>query len=158
VLAFRVLRGSPGADAVRIQVRLAPELIDALGEEVEVLLFFLRVLSELFLHGFAGESGRADGVELVAEDAHDLRRDRVVQEGDGVLHLAPVVPGDGAFAQMLASPAPNLLDVREKRLSRHSLSPFLLDADRKRRADAERWRRALWRAVDHEISCRPVGT
>src|SRR5207245_10483724 len=121
VLALDVLRGGPRADAVRIQVRLAAELIDPLGEEIEVLLFLLRVLSKLFLDRLAGESGRADGVELVAEDADDLRGDRVVQEGDGVLHLAAVVLRDGTFAQVLPSPAPNLLDVRT-----HCLSSFFV--------------------------------
>src|SRR5213593_2995725 len=125
VLALGVLRGGPGADAVRVQVRLAAELIDPLGEEIEMLLFLLRVLSELFLDRLAGEPGRADGVELVAEDADDLRGDRVVQEGDRVFHLAAVVLRHRAFAQMLPSPPPNLLDVRKKRpLSAHCLSSF----------------------------------
>src|SRR5437016_14135354 len=125
VLALGVLRGGPRADAVRVQVRLAAELIDPLREEIEMLLFPLRMLRELLLDRLAGESGRAHGVELVAEDAHDLRGDRVVQEGDGVLHLAAVVLRDGAFAQMLPSPPPNLLDVRKKRpLSTHCLSSF----------------------------------
>src|SRR5438874_4928121 len=128
VLALGVLRGGPGADTVRIQVRLAAELIDPLGEKIEMFLFFLRVLSELFLDRLAGESGGADGVELVAENAHDLRGDRVVQEGDGVFHLAPVVLRDGAFAQMLPSPTPNLLDIRKEPLSStHCLSSLLHD-------------------------------
>src|SRR6266481_5427170 len=124
VLSLDVLRGGPGADPVRVQVRLAAELIDPLGEEIEMLLFLLRVLSELLLDRLASEAGRADGVELVAEDADDLRGDRVVQEGDGVLHLAAVVLRDGTFAEMLPSPAPNLLDVRKKLLpsSTHCLS------------------------------------
>src|SRR5436309_1108895 len=96
---------------------------------VGVLLLLLRVLSELFLDRLAGESGRADGVELVAEDAHDLRGDRVVQKGDGVLHLAAVVLRDGTFAEMLPRPAPNLLDVRKKLPSSpHCLSSLLLEA------------------------------
>src|SRR5438128_175248 len=129
VLALGVLRGGPGADAVRVQVRLAAELIDPLGEEVEMLLFLLGVLSELLLDRLAGESGRADRVEFVAEDAHDLRGDRVVQEGDGVLHLAAVVLRDGTFAEMLPRPAPNLLDVRKKLPSSpHCLFSLLLEA------------------------------
>src|SRR5438132_5002524 len=126
VLSLGVLRGGPGADAVRVQVRLAAELIDPLGEEIEMLLFLLRVLSKLFLDRLAGESGRADGVVLVPKNAHDLRGDRVVQEGDGVLHLAAVVLRDGTFAEMLPRPAPNLLDVRKKcPWSTHCLSSFL---------------------------------
>src|SRR6266404_3808153 len=131
VLALGVLRGGPRGDAVRVQVRLAAELIDPLGEEIEMLLFLLRMLSELFLDRLAGESGRADGVELVAEDAHDLRGDRVVQEGDGVLHLAAVVLRDGAFAEMLTSPTPNLLDVRKKLSSSiHRLSSLPVETVR----------------------------
>src|SRR5207247_7814566 len=138
VLALRVLRGGAGADTVRVQVRLAAELIDPLGEQIQMLLFLLRVLSELFLDRLARKTGRADGVELVAEDADDLRGDRVVQQGDRVLHLAPVVLRDGTFAQMLASPAPNLLDIRKKSpWSTHCLSSFFLhdsptDASRRR--------------------------
>src|SRR2546422_5001306 len=129
VLALDVLRGGPRADAVRIQVRLAAELIDPLGEEIEMLLFLLRVLSKLFLDRLAGEPGRADGVVLVAEDADDLRGDRVVQQGDRVFHLAPVVLRDRAFAQMLPRPAPNLLEVRKKlSSSTHCLSSLLFEA------------------------------
>src|SRR6266567_4445839 len=102
---------------------------DPLGEKIEMLLFLLRVLSELLLDRLAGESGGADGVELVAENAHDLRGDRVVQEGDGVFHLAPVVLRDGAFAQMLPSPAPNLLDIRKEPLSSTHCLSSLLDDD-----------------------------
>src|SRR5438132_8064173 len=126
VLALDVLRGGPGADPVRVQVRFAAELIDPLGEEIEMLLFLLRVLSELLLDRLAGEPGRADGVELVPEDADDLRGDRVVQERDRILHLAAVVLGDGAFGEMRPSPSPNLLDVRQKPLSStHCLSSLL---------------------------------
>jgi len=37
---------------------LAAELVDPLGEEIEMLLFFLRVLREFFLDRLAGDSGR----------------------------------------------------------------------------------------------------
>src|SRR6185503_7718742 len=109
----------------RVQVRLATELIDPLGEKVQMLLLFLRVLSEFLLDRLAGDSGRADGVELVAEDTDDLGSDRVVQHCDGVLRVAPVVLRDGALAQMLPSPASNLLDVRNKfPCSTHCVSSF----------------------------------
>src|SRR4029077_12501443 len=91
------------------------ELIDARGQKVEMLSLLLRVLSKLLFHRLAGEPGRAHRVELVAEDAHDLRGHRVVEEGDGVLHLASIVLRDGAFAQMLPRTATNLLDVGKKR-------------------------------------------
>jgi len=70
-----------------------------------------RRLSKFLLDRLPRESGRAHRVELVAEDTHDLRGYSVIQEGDGVLHLTPVVLRDGSFAEMLASPATDLLDV-----------------------------------------------
>src|SRR5258705_185549 len=84
-------------------------------EQVVLLGLLLRVLGELLLHRLAGESGRAHRVELVTEHAHDLGGHRVVQEGDGVLYIAPVVLGDRAGGQMLPGPAANLLDVGKKR-------------------------------------------
>src|SRR6266436_3683722 len=53
----------------------------------------------------AREPGRARRVELVAQDAHDLRGHGVVQQGDGVFHLAAVVLRDGALRQVLLGPA-----------------------------------------------------
>ena len=47
VLALDVLRGGARGDPVRVQVRLAAELVDALGEPEQVLLLLVRVLLEL---------------------------------------------------------------------------------------------------------------
>src|SRR5439155_21156996 len=89
-----------------------------------MLALLLRVLGELFLHRLAGEPGRTHRVELVAQHADDLGGHRMVQEGDGVLHLAPVVRGYGAGNQMLPGPAADLLDIGEKRPeSAHGLAP-----------------------------------
>src|SRR5215813_7765091 len=92
-----------------------------------MLLFLLRVLSELFLDCLAGEARRADGVELVSQDTDDLRGDRVIQERDRILHLAAVVLRQGAFAEMLPSSAPDLRDVLKK--CTHCLSSFSLLVD-----------------------------
>jgi hypothetical protein len=48
------------------------------------------VLGKFLLRGLAGKSCRAHRVKLLAEHAHDLGGDRVVEERDRVLHLAPV--------------------------------------------------------------------
>jgi hypothetical protein len=40
-------------------------------------------------------------VKLVAQNAHDLGGDRVIQEIDGVLHVATVVLGHGALVEIL---------------------------------------------------------
>src|SRR6266481_1906453 len=91
-----------------------------------MLLLFLRVLRELGLDGLASDTGRANGVEFVAQNADDLGRDRVVQERDRVLNLAAVVLRDRAVAQLLPRAVADLLDVREKRMwSAHSVSSSL---------------------------------
>src|SRR5438445_11980210 len=80
-----------------------------------MLPFLLRVLSKFLLDRLAGESGCAHRVKLVTEDAHDLRGHRMVQESDGVFHLATVILRDRAFGQMLPSSVTDLLDVGKTR-------------------------------------------
>src|SRR6267142_1246156 len=67
------------------------------------LLLLVRVLCNLFLDRLAGEASRANRVEFVAEDAHNLRRYSMVQEGNAVLNLSLIVLRDGSFVQMLPS-------------------------------------------------------
>src|SRR5262245_8934093 len=124
--AFDILRGGALAEAIGVQIGLAAELVDALGQHVQVLALLFGVLRELLLYGLAGQAGGADRVKLVAEDTHDFGGYRVVEQGDRVLHLAPVVLGDGAIAQMTPGPLSDLLDVVQKRTwSAHDPVPFL---------------------------------
>src|SRR5262249_18431905 len=112
--ALDELRRGAADDAVGVEVGLASELVDPLGEEVEMLGLFLGVLGKFLLDGLAGQPRRADRVKLVAQYAHDLGGDRVVEERDRVLDLASVVLRDRAVAQLLPRALPNSLDVRNE--------------------------------------------
>src|SRR5262245_60255214 len=74
ILALDILGGGPRRNSFRIQVGLSAELIDPLGEKVEMLLLLRRVLCELRLHRLAREAGRTNSVEFVTEYANDLGR------------------------------------------------------------------------------------
>src|SRR5438094_5105724 len=78
VVALDILRGGSRRDTLRVEVWLSAELIDPLGEKVEMLLLLFRVLSELFFNRLTGEASRANGVKFVAEDANDLCRHSMV--------------------------------------------------------------------------------
>ena len=64
----------------RVQVRLAAELRDPLGDPVRVLLLGARVLEKLVSDGARVNPGGHVVVALVAQDAHDLGRERLVQD------------------------------------------------------------------------------
>ena len=83
-------------------IGLSSELIDALAEEVEVLLLFPRVLRKLFFHGLTGEAGGANSVELVAKYANDFGCHCMIQDCDAFFNAALIVFRDGAFSQVLS--------------------------------------------------------
>ena len=63
-----------------IEVGLAAQLDDALGDLVGVRLLLVGVLEELGLHRLGMDAGGHVVVPLVAQDAHDLGGQRVVQD------------------------------------------------------------------------------
>ena len=90
----------------------------------QVLGFLLRVLEEFLLDRLAGQARRTYRVELVTQDAHDLRGHGVVEGGDGLFHLAAVVLGHCALAQVLPGSAADFLDVGyEGSLCAHAVAP-----------------------------------
>ena len=111
VLAFDELGSGPLGHPVGVQVRLAAELVDALGDPDQVLLLLARVFLEFLFHRFARDAGRGDRVIPVAEDADDLRRHGRVEQADRRLDVAPVVGREGALFQVLSGALANGLDV-----------------------------------------------
>src|SRR5207247_7504405 len=91
IVALDIFRGRSRRDTLWVEVWLSAELIDPLGEKVEMLLLLFRVLSELFFNRLTGEASRASGVEFIAEYANDLRRHSMVQDRDVVLNLSLIV-------------------------------------------------------------------
>ena len=63
---------------------MSAELVDALGDLHHVLLLFFGVLPEFFFRPVARDPGRGDRVHGVAQHAHDLGRERPLQELDGL--------------------------------------------------------------------------
>src|ERR1700722_1760850 len=111
VLTLDEFRCRPGKEALRIEVRLAAELIDPLTKQVQVRLLFFGVLRKLLFDRLTRKPGRGDRVELVAQYAHDFGRHSMVEKRDGIVDLAVIVLRDGAFAQMAARALSNLLDI-----------------------------------------------
>src|SRR5690242_21951195 len=73
-----------------IEVGLAAELLDALGDAVSVLALGIGVLFEFAGNRFAVHAGGHKVVVHVAEDAHDLSSQGLVQNFDGLFFIAAV--------------------------------------------------------------------
>ncbi len=62
-----------------IHLRLAAQLLDALGDLIGVFLLFVRMFEELFLHGLRVNPRGHEVVKLVAQNADELGRERLVE-------------------------------------------------------------------------------
>jgi hypothetical protein len=94
-----------------------PELHDAPGEQVGVPELFVRMLQNFARHGEprnAADRRAHDLVEAVAQHAHQLRREGVVEQ---LQHQPPVafVPiGDGAVVELRAGAGANGVEVERE--------------------------------------------
>ena len=86
----------------RVEVGLAAELHDALRDLVGVRLLLVRVLQELGLDRFGVNSLRHEVVALVAQHAHDLGGERLVQDLAHRRRVGSVAGRDRAFLDVLA--------------------------------------------------------
>src|SRR5262245_221023 len=111
-----VFRMAAGCQRLRVHIRLAAELSDPLGEPVRVDLLLIGVLEE-FVHDRAGVDARRHVVvPLVAQDAYDLGRQRLVEDAQHRLAVCAVAVGHGTLLHVLTGPPAQLLDVAEERL------------------------------------------
>ena len=85
----------------RIEVGLAAELLNALGDLVGMLAFGVGMLLELVAHGHGVNAGRHEVVVHVAQHADNLGRQRVVQNRDGLIDVAFIGVGYRAFFNLL---------------------------------------------------------
>ena len=108
-----------------IQVGDAAELVDPVGDLLQVLALVVRVLLELRLNALAVDADGRDGVHGVAQDADHLGRERRLQEVDRLLHLAFVVIGHRAALDVLLGAAAKLCDIGNERLGNgwHAVLP-----------------------------------
>ena len=77
-------------------------LNDALGDLVGVGLLLVRVLQELGRHGLGVDAARHEVVVPVAQHAHELGGERLVQHLDHLLAVGTVVLGDRALLDVAA--------------------------------------------------------
>ena len=119
-----VLRMAPREEAIGIHVGRPAELHDPLGDEIGVALLLVGVLEELSGHRLGVDARRHVVVALVTQDAHELRRERFVEQAQDGLAVRAIAFGDRAFLHMAAGPSTKLLDIRE-RWSVHGALSFL---------------------------------
>ena len=79
-VARHVLGMAAAGEAVRREVGLAAELHDALGDLVGVRLLLVRVVEELLRDALRMNAARHEVVTPVAQHAHELGRERVVEQ------------------------------------------------------------------------------
>src|SRR6185312_15569718 len=96
-----------------VHLRLASELLDALGDAVGVLLFFLRVLQELILDGVGVDSRGHEIMEAIAQHAHQLGSECFVEDGDGLLFVETVVRGHSTLGDLAAGAVTDLLKLAQ---------------------------------------------
>ncbi len=89
-------------EAGRIEVRLAAELHDAIGDGVRVLQLLPGMLQEFLRGDLALEAARHEIVVPVAKDADQLRRQRLVQQLQDLVAIGVIALRDRAFLDMPA--------------------------------------------------------
>src|SRR5580704_560792 len=100
-------------DRRRVEVGIAPELIDSLCDEHHVHLFVVGVFRELRGDLRVVDALRDDLVVSVPQDAEDLGGKRLVQEIVGARKVERVVHSDRATEDRLPGVAPHLIKVIE---------------------------------------------
>ena len=91
----------------RIEVGLAAELLNALGDLVGVFALCIGVLLEFVAHCHGMNASRHKVVVHVAQHANNLGRERLVQDRDGLIYIAFIGVGYRAFFNFLRSPLTN---------------------------------------------------
>ena len=99
------------------EVRLPAELHDAGRDLVGVRLLLVRMLQELGRHGLGVDAARHVVCLLVAQDADDLGRERLVQEAEDGVELAAVTGGHGPLRMCLRARATDRLEVGQEILA-----------------------------------------
>ena len=112
--AFDVFGVTAVGEPVGAEIRRAAELGDPLGDPARVLVFLLRVLTELGARRFRMPALRHVVVALVAQHADELGRERFVQELDHGAAIGAVIRGDRAALDLLARTLPNRLHVGQR--------------------------------------------
>ena len=105
---------TPAGEPLGIEVGLAPELHDALGDLVRVPLLLAGVLEELRLHGLGVDALGHEVVALVAQHAHQLGGEGLVEQADDGVAVGLVGLGHGAVLDVLSGPLAQRLDVRQE--------------------------------------------
>jgi len=114
VVALDVFGVAAREEAFGVEVRLAPELVDALGDQVSMGLLLAGVLEEFRGHGLRVDARGHVVVPLVAKHAHELGGERLVEKTEDGLAVAAIGGGDGALLDVAARAPAELLDVGEK--------------------------------------------
>src|SRR5262245_7642083 len=86
----------------RVHLGFATELSNALGDSVRVLLLFLSMDAELRSHSSRMNPCGHEVMKLVAQHAHQLGRECLVQYADGLVTIQPIIFGNGALFDLLA--------------------------------------------------------
>ena len=121
-LALNVLRGGALEQRTRIEIGLAAELLNALGDAVGVLAFAVGMLLEFIGHALAVNAGGHEVMVHVAQHADNLGGQSFVENRDGLLDIAFVAGGDRAVFNLIESAAADLLYIADESLHRASAS------------------------------------
>ena len=109
-----VLRVRPGREALGGEVGLAAELDDPSGGHVGMHLLLVRVLEELLGDGTGVDALGGEVVALVAQHAHQLGGEDLVQDRDHPLAVGGVGVGDRSLLDLLARATAERLDVGQE--------------------------------------------
>ena len=116
VFADRILGSRSRENSFGIEVRIATELIDALGHGAHVLALLIGVLIEFFAYAIARNAGRSNCVLGIPQNADDLRGEYALKDFDGLLYVSLVGGRQRSLVQILPRPGPQFLHVGQKGL------------------------------------------
>jgi hypothetical protein len=103
MVGVSVLGRGSRLQTLRIEIRLATQLVDAFRHRSRVFAFVFGVLVKFLFNAVAGNPGRGYRVHGVAKHANDLSGQYSLQDGDGFLRIALVPVSEAAVSDVSPS-------------------------------------------------------
>ena len=91
-----------GGEPVRREIGLAAQLHDARRDLVGVTLLFVRMIEEFLRNALRVDAARHEVMTAVTQDAHELGRQRVVEELEDHFAVGGIPCRDGTLLDALA--------------------------------------------------------
>src|SRR6185312_3581419 len=111
VFAFNVLGNRALQQVFGVEVRLAAELLDSLGQHIGVLAFCVSMVLELAGHSFTVDAGGHEVMVNIAQQANDFSSKRFIEDLNGFFDVPLVTLRDGAVFHFFFRAPPKVFNI-----------------------------------------------